>query len=98
VLDCGRFPHHPPAEMVAQVLKRAGKCMWRPAEHVVFVEGCCGMAGCAAAGVIVAGGVKLIPPLVSFRIYAGLTLSDDMVTGLPRTRSCRVFSLLDRTW
>jgi hypothetical protein len=105
----------PPAKIVVQVLKRAGKCMWRP-ERVVFVEGCCGvagggmagvglvgkgrggMAGCAAAGVIVAGRVKLIPPLASFRICAGLTLSDDTVTGLPRTRSCRVLSLLDRTW
>jgi hypothetical protein len=89
------FPHHPPAEIVAQVLKWAGKCIWR-LEHVFFVGGCCGVAGGCMVGVMVAGGVKFIPPLVPFRVYAGLTLSVDMVTGLPRTRSCSVFSLLDR--
>jgi hypothetical protein len=54
VLDCGRFPHHPPAEIVAQVIKRAGKCMWRP-ERVAFMEGCCGVAGGGMAGVGLAG-------------------------------------------
>jgi hypothetical protein len=37
-------------EMVAQMLKRAEKWMWRP-ERVVLVVGCGGVAGCSMAGV-----------------------------------------------
>jgi hypothetical protein len=38
----------PPAEMAAQMLRRAGKCMWRP-ERVVCVAGG-GVVGGALAG------------------------------------------------
>jgi hypothetical protein len=96
--------------MDAQVLKRAGKCTWLP-ERVVFVEGwdvvvwrvlgwlvlgwlARVVAGCAAAGVR----VEFVPPLVPFRLYTGLTLSHDTVTGLPHMRGRNVFSLLDRIW
>jgi hypothetical protein len=52
-------PTSPPAEMVAQMLKRKGKCMWRP-EHVVFVGGCGGVVGGAIAGFAMVGGFGLV--------------------------------------
>jgi hypothetical protein len=42
-------PTSPPMEIVAQMLKGAGKWMWRP-DHVVRVEGCGGVTGDATAG------------------------------------------------
>jgi hypothetical protein len=80
-LDCVMFPHHTPAEMVAKVLKRAGKCTWRP-ERVVCVGGCFGVAGGGMAGVRLArqgsGGVadcaaggftkEFVPPLLLSRV------------------------------
>jgi hypothetical protein len=47
--------------MVAQMLKRVGKWMWRP-ESVVRVKGCGGVAGDATAGVASTGGLKLLFP------------------------------------
>jgi hypothetical protein len=84
--------------------------MWRP-ERVVFVEGCSGVAGGGMAGVGLAGkgrggmvgcvaadGLKLLfLQSVPLSMWAGLTLSAETVTGFPRTRSCSVFSLRDRT-
>jgi hypothetical protein len=92
--SCGRFPLHPsPAEMVAQVLKRAGKWTWLP-ERVVWVVG---GGGSVASGVMV--GVALTAGLQTvFLKSASLpTLSVDTMTGLPRTRSCSVFSFRDTT-
>jgi hypothetical protein len=48
-------------------------------------------------GVAAADGVELLLLLVPFRMKAGLTLSVDTVTGLPRMSSCSVLSLRDRT-
>jgi hypothetical protein len=67
VLHCGRFPHYPHAEMVAQMFKRAEKWMWLP-ERVVLVEGCGGMAGGAMAGVVAADELKLFPRSVPLRM------------------------------
>jgi hypothetical protein len=67
--------------------------MRRP-EHVVCVAG-----GGAMSGVALTKGSKMVlPQSASFNTWAGLTLSADTVTGLPRTRSCIVFSLRERTW
>jgi hypothetical protein len=71
--------------------------MWRP-ERVVRVEGCGGVAGGATAGVALTGLKVLFPLSVPKRMLAGLTLSVDMVMGLPCTRSSSIFSLHDRTW
>jgi hypothetical protein len=50
-----------------------------------------------ATGVVWTGGLKLFPWSVPLGMLAGLTLTVDMVTGLPRTRSCIVFFLCDTT-
>jgi hypothetical protein len=72
--------------------------MWQP-ERVVRVVGTGGVTGGGVVGVALAGWLKLLfPQSVPLRMWAGLTLSADTVTGLPRTRSCSVFSLCDRTW
>jgi hypothetical protein len=55
----GGSPHHPPAEMVAQMLKRAGKWMWRQ-ERVVHVKGCGGVADDVTARVASTGGLKVL--------------------------------------
>jgi hypothetical protein len=63
------FPHHPsPAEMVAQLLKRAGKRTWCP-ERVVRATGGGGSACGAVAGVASAAGLKflaVVPRSISF--------------------------------
>jgi hypothetical protein len=75
------------------VLKRTGMQTWRP-ERVV----CVGVGG---------GDGTLLPgqPLesvflqsASLSMLAGLTLSVDTVTDLPRTSSFIVFCLRERTW
>jgi hypothetical protein len=48
----------PPAEMVAQLLKRAGKRTWCP-ERVVRATGGGGPEGGAAAGVVLTAGLKV---------------------------------------
>jgi hypothetical protein len=50
-----------PAEMVAQMLKRVGKWMWRP-ESVVCVVDCGGVAAGTTAGVASTGGLKMLFP------------------------------------
>jgi hypothetical protein len=49
----------PPAEIVAQLLKRAGKCTWRP-ERVVLATGGGGVVGGATVGVALSAGLKLL--------------------------------------
>jgi hypothetical protein len=66
--------------------------MWQP-EGVVCVAGSGGVVRVALAGLL----KLLFPQSVPLRMWAGLTLSADTVTSLPRTRSCSVFSLRDRT-
>jgi hypothetical protein len=58
-----------------------------------------GVSGEAAAcGAGLGGGsVVPVPCSVSFRMYAGLTLSADTETDLPRKESWSVFSLRERT-
>jgi hypothetical protein len=84
---CRILPHHPLAEMAAQMLRRAGKCTCR-LEHVVFVGGCCSSGGGEMTGVGPAGegdgcvagcaaaGVRVesVLPFIPLRVYAGLTL------------------------
>jgi hypothetical protein len=84
--------------MVAQLLKREEKRTWQT-ELVVVAEGGGGVADGAMVGVASTAGMKvLFPRSVPLRMYAGLTLSVDTVMGLPRTKSCSVFSLRDSTW
>jgi hypothetical protein len=80
------------------MLKQVGKQMRRP-ERVVLAVGDGGVAGGATAGVASAVGLNVVfPRSVPFSMWAGLTVSVDMVAGLPLMRSCSVFSLRDRTW
>jgi hypothetical protein len=83
--DVGKQPPHPPPPR-----------KWRP-ERAVRVAG--GVSGKAAAGgaALCGGSVSAVPCPVSFRKYAGLTLSADTQTDLPRTESWSVFSLRERT-
>jgi hypothetical protein len=94
---CGRFPHHPPAEIVTQTLNREGK-QKRRQERVVRGGVCNGVAVGPVVGVAAADGAELLQSLVPFRMKVGLTLSVDTVTALPRMRSCSVFFFRDRTW
>jgi hypothetical protein len=55
------IPPPPPAEMVAQLLKRVGKRTWR-SERVVHAMGSGGAAGGAEAGVLLAAGLKAVVP------------------------------------
>jgi hypothetical protein len=59
----------PPAEMVAQLLKRARKRTWRP-ESLLRATGGGGTAVGAAAGFVLTAGLKLLVALrlVSFSI------------------------------
>jgi hypothetical protein len=56
-------PSSPPptTKMIAQMLKRVGRWMWRP-EHVVCVEGCGSMAGGATARVASTSRLKVLFP------------------------------------
>jgi hypothetical protein len=60
----------PLAEMAAQLLKRAGKWMWRP-ERVVRMAGSGGVAGGATVGVASTGGQKLFVPAVGPTEHVG---------------------------
>jgi hypothetical protein len=57
-------PTSPPAEMVAHMLKRAGKRTWHP-DSVVHVMGGGGAAGGARAGDASTAGLKVVGPAVS---------------------------------
>jgi hypothetical protein len=81
------------------VVKRAGKRTCRPERVVCVAVGGGGVGTGVGAGVLLAGELEVgLPCPGSFNTYAGLTRSADTLTGLPRTSSCNVFSLRDRTW
>jgi hypothetical protein len=73
----------------SQITPHADGC----SERVVRVAGGGGGVAVIAAGVALAAGL-----LTVFSQSASFTLSVDMVTGLPCTRSPSVLSFRDRTW
>ena len=57
----------PRGKIYAHKFKRAGKWMWRP-ERVVLIGDCVGITGGPTVGVSAAGGLILVPWLVSCRM------------------------------
>jgi hypothetical protein len=94
----GSVPTAPPPRGDLYLVKRAGKRTCRP-ERVVYVAVGGGGVGTGVGAGVLAGELEVgLPWPGSFNTYAGLTRSADMVTGLPCTSSCNVFSLRERTW